>query len=208
MRRLGGKPMIQWTVESAVQSGIFQDIQIWTDDPELHMYTAEHFPVRSYTRDPSADDEPDIAWVTVAVAKNPTADAFAILRPTSPFRDAGAIRRAWQRFQDEQPCDSLRAVQPVREHPGKMWRVVGDRMYPLFEAGDDNPTPLHSRPTQTLEPLYVQNASLEIAWSRVVRKTGTISGHRITPFIYPTLDVNTEADWDEAERRVGQLTHG
>ncbi len=55
----------------------------------------------------------------------------------------------------------------------------------------------------------MQNASLEIAWTRVVKDTGTISGTRIRPFFTDGLegfDINTEDDWGEAERLIS-LTH-
>ncbi len=205
MRLLGGKPLIAYTAEAAIQSGIFADIWVVTDDigmAALALWPA-YQAVRILARsDQSAtDDAPDILWVREALAHSrPPVDAFAILRPTSPFRTADDIRHAWQEFQLAQPCDSLRAVQPVTEHPGKMWAMLTDgSMRPLWDWAIGE-TPYHSRPTQTLPRYYVQNAGLEIAWTRVVRETGTISGMRIVPFVCPLLDINTEADWQEAER--------
>ena len=60
-------------------------------------------------------------------------------------------------------------------------------------------------PTQTLPTVYVQNASLEMAWSYVVPAFGTISGTKVLPFFtegYEGFDVNTEDDWREATRLV------
>lgn len=169
----------------------------------------------------ATDDSPDIDWVRSALDISLLQkDAFAILRPTSPFRTADNIRRAWQIFQDQQPCDSLRAVQPVTEHPMKMWRLHRlvdrpehvDLMEPLLPVvvhlPDGTTQPAHSTPTQGLPPYYVQNAGLEIAWTRVVTETGTISGTRILPFVCPLLDINTEVDWQAAERQMESLTHG
>ena len=59
-------------------------------------------------------------------------DCFSILRPTSPFRTAATIKRAWSEFLAEQGVDSLRAVEKVTQHPGKMWVVRGKRMMPLL----------------------------------------------------------------------------
>jgi hypothetical protein len=44
----------------------------------------------------------------------------------------------------------------------------------------------------------VQNASLEIAWTRVVTETHSIAGHVVMPFLTrgtEGLDVNNESDW-------------
>jgi len=62
--------------------------------------------------------------------------------------------------------------------------------------------PWHSSQYPTLPEVYVQNASLEIAWSRVVFDGRTISGSVLMPFLTQDdegLDVNTEADWNLAE---------
>jgi N-acylneuraminate cytidylyltransferase len=51
----------------------------------------------------------------------------------------------------------------------------------------------------------VQNASLEIAWSRVVLDGRTIAGHVVMPFLTrgaEGFDVNRPYDWDLAEHMV------
>jgi N-acylneuraminate cytidylyltransferase len=83
-----------------------------------------------------------------------------------------------------------------------MWIVRGDRMVPLlpFAAGDQ---PWHSTPYQALPPVYVQNASLEIAWTRVVFERRTIAGDVLVPFVtegYEGFDINDPTDWMIAER--------
>jgi N-acylneuraminate cytidylyltransferase len=49
----------------------------------------------------------------------------------------------------------------------------------------------------------VQNASLEIAWTRVVAETRTIAGDVLVPFMtreYEGFDINDPHDWMIAER--------
>ena len=58
-------------------------------------------------------------------------------------------------------------------------------------------------PYQALPPIYVQNASLEIAWTRVVFETRTIAGDVLVPFSregYEGFDINDPHDWMIAER--------
>ena len=94
-------------------------------------------------------------------------DFFSLLRPTSPFRGADTIRRAWEQFIAlDPPADSIRAVELCRQHPGKMWVMDGELMRPLLRAGAGE-VPTHSRQYQALPEVYVQNSSLEIAWTRV-----------------------------------------
>jgi N-acylneuraminate cytidylyltransferase len=156
----------------------------------------------------SGDSSPDIAWLEHMFKQlgmqGRRFDCFSILRPTSPFRTYETIQRAWREFMAQDGVDSLRAVERCREHPGKMWVVRGKRMYPLLPIGPAE-LPWHSTPTQDLPEIYSQNASLEIAWSRVVLEGHTIAGEVIMPFFtegYEGFDVNRPYDWRLAEELI------
>jgi CMP-N,N'-diacetyllegionaminic acid synthase len=85
-----------------------------------------------------------------------------------------------------------------------MWVVNGDRMSPLLPGAPPD-RPWHSTPYQALPTVYVQNASLEIAWTRVVTEGRTIAGNVLVPFFtdgYEGFDINDEYDWMVAERVV------
>ena len=138
-------------------------------------------------------------------ARGRTWDCFSLLRPTSPFRSAATIRRAWELFLAQNGVDSLRAIEKCAQHPGKMWVVRGGRMFPLLPFGDTQPW--HSTPYQALPRVYVQNASLEIAWTRVVSERRTIAGDVLVPFLtegYEGFDINDAFDWMVAERLLAE----
>jgi CMP-N-acetylneuraminic acid synthetase len=125
----------------------------------------------------------DIDWV-VHVMAGRDEDAFAILRPTSPFRSAATIHRAWEQFLAlGDRVDSLRAVERVKQHPGKMWVLEGRTMRPLLEQPSEG-VPFHSQQYAALPPVYVQNSSLELAWRRVLDgPRPSIAGERLAPFL-------------------------
>jgi hypothetical protein len=96
----------------------------------------------------------------------------------------------------------------VKQHPGKMWEWVGPGypMTPLLSYSSHG-TPWHSSPTQTLPTFYIQNASLEMAWTRTVTQLGSIAGKRVLPFFtegFEGFDLNTMDDWREAERLIAE----
>lgn len=221
VKPLAGKPLLCWTIDAAQQAGIFDRIVLCPDAtctlPDLSAY----YGIEAINRPESADDEPDIAWVR-HVLSQPTLDgydAFAILRPTSPFRAAYTIHRAFEKFKTT-PCSSLRAVEPVKQHPGKMWQTLlydDNAMEPLmgeswpFPGGSASlrtRVPWHSQPTQSLPTVYAQNASLEIAWTWCVTVFDSISGPKVTPFFtngWEGFDINTPEDWERAERHAHSL---
>jgi CMP-N,N'-diacetyllegionaminic acid synthase len=68
--------------------------------------------------------------------------------------------------------------------------------------GRDRGGPWHSTPYAALPLVHVQNASLEIAWSRVVLEDHTIAGTVVMPFHTEGaegFDLNHPEDWVLAE---------
>ncbi len=224
VRSLGGHPMIAYTIAGALDSGVFDAVIVSTDSEDVAAI-ARHYGAEVPFLRPAAmagDTSPDIEWIAHTLAELTRQgrewDVFSLLRPTSPFRSADTIRRAWRQFVAQEGVDSLRAVERCTQHPGKMWVVRGERMFPLLPFGTPVPAaegreafeqPWHSTPYQALPRVYVQNASLEMAWVRVVVEKHTIAGDVLVPFItdeYEGFDVNDPVDWMLAERLVADGT--
>jgi CMP-N,N'-diacetyllegionaminic acid synthase len=212
VRPLAGHPLLAYTISAAVDSGVFAAVVVSTDSPR-YADIARHYGAEVPFLRPAqiaGEFSPDIQWVEHALSElrrmDRSYDCFSILRPTSPFRHDETIRRAWRAFLSEGGgVDSLRAVEKCCQHPGKMWMVRRNRMTPLMPFHYDG-HPWHSCQTKSLPEVYVQNASLEIAWSRVVEGQ-TIAGHSVMPFFtegYEGLDINREMDWLQAEYLVNQ----
>lgn len=210
VRKLGKHPLLAYAIAAAQESGLFADVFVSTEADEVTQ-VAIHYGAVAIARPPAfaTTVSPDIEWVTHAL-QSFDCDAFAILRPTSPFRTAATIQRAWAQFLKDRACDSLRAVQKVSEHPGKQWVVRGNRMTPLLDLGPPE-QPWHSSQYQSLPEVYVQNSSLEIAWTRTVEQTGTIAGHTVMPFLtegHEGFSIDYPLDWELAEHLIetGQAT--
>lgn len=203
VRRLGDHPVIAYAIATAIESGVFETVVVSTDD-ERYADIARHYGAEVPFLRPAemaTSTSPDIEWITYTIgrleAEGRRFDCFSILRPTSPFRRAETIRRAWKQFLAEEGIDSLRAVEKCREHPGKMWIVRGRRMVPLLPFGPPE-QPWHSTQYAALPEVYIQNASLEIAWTRVIASGGNIAGTVVTPFLtegHEGTDINDELDW-------------
>ncbi len=222
VRPLQGHPAIAYTIAPALESGVFDTVMVSTDSEEV-ADIARHYGAEVPFLRPArfaGDTSPDIEWLEYTLdalqRQGRTWDCFSLLRPTSPFRTADTIRRAWARFVGQEGVDSLRAVEKCSQHPGKMWVVRGDRMFPLLPFGLAQATdaaagrqeqPWHSTPYQALPTVYVQNASLEMAWTRVVLEGRTIAGDVIVPFLtegYEGFDINDRHDWMIAERLLAE----
>jgi len=210
VRDLAGHPLIAYTIAAARQSGRFESIVVSTDSEEIaaiaQRYGAEVPSLRP--AELASSTSPDIEWVRHVLgelsADGREFEAFSILRPTSPFRTAATIQRAFELFEGlGDRCDSLRAIKLCQEHPGKMWVIDGELMRPLLEQAAEG-VPTHSRQYQDLPTVYVQDSSLEIAWSSVA-EAGSIAGERVAPFEsqgHEGFSIDYPADWQLAEQVI------
>ncbi|HLB44848.1 MAG TPA: acylneuraminate cytidylyltransferase family protein [Candidatus Limnocylindrales bacterium] len=208
IRVLRGHPLVAYTIAPALESGVFDAVVVSTDSEAIGA-VARHYGADVPFLRPAAlagDTSPDIDWVEFTLnalrQQGRSYDCFSLLRPTSPFRTPDTIRRAWAAFRGEPGVDSLRAVERCAQHPAKMWIVRGNRLLPLLPFGPAE-QPWHSSQYQSLPLVYVQNASLELAWSRVVFEGRTIAGATIVPFFTSEgegFDINTATDWIVAEQ--------
>ncbi len=216
VRVLGDHPVLAYTIAAAVQSGVFDAVVVSTDSERFadvaRYYGAEVPFLRP--AEYAGDRSPDVEWIEYTLGRlreqGRDYDCFSILRPTSPFRKPETIQRAWQQFRSQVGVDSLRAVEKCKQHPGKMWIVRGQRMVPLLPFGPAE-QPWHSSQYPSLPEVYVQNASLEIAWTRVILDGRTIAGSVVMPFLTEGdegYDVNDQQDWFYAEHllRTGGAT--
>ena len=210
VRELAGHPLLAYTVAAARESGVFTEVVVSTDSEEIAEVARAYGAAVPGLRpaEMSTATSPDVEWV-VHVMRDRDEDAFAILRPTSPFRTAATIRRAWAQFEAlGDRVDSLRAVELVKQHPGKMWLVEGDLMRPLLEQGAGG-VPFHSTQYAALPTVYVQNSSLELAWRRVLDgPRQTIAGERVAAFLTEGLEglsIDYPEDFERAEALAAQL---
>lgn len=204
VRVIGGHPLIAYAIAAAHSSGIFDRVIVSTNSEQIgkiaEYYGAEVPFIRP--EEYATATSPDIEWIKHALSSlEEEYDCFSIIRTTSPFRQPETIQRAYRQFLETLKADSLRAVELCREHPGKMWEIKGKFMQPLLDQSHLEVT-WYAGQYQALPKVYVQNSSLEIAWTRVVWETNSREGSVLIPFLTEGLEgfaIDYEDDWLLAE---------
>ncbi len=209
VRLLAGHPLLAYAIETAGAAGVFERVVVSTDSDAIadvaRWYGAD-VPVLRPAEYATATS-PDIEWISFTLEQlDEHYDLFAIVRATNPFRGADVIRRGLEQLLATPEADSIRAVELVKQHPGKMWVLAEDRrtMRPLLEQSHLD-VAWHAGQYQALPPVYSQNSALEIAWSRVVDETDSREGRVVAPFLTRGLEgfnVDDEDDWRRAEELV------
>jgi CMP-N-acetylneuraminic acid synthetase len=209
VRRLAGHPLLAYAIETARRAEVFDRILVSTDSEQIAQVARWYGADVPFLRpeEYATSTSPDIEWIAWTLPRlDERYDLFAIVRATNPFRGPEAIRRGLDQLLATPEADSVRAVEPVKQHPGKMWVIdeVGRLMRPLLDQSHLD-VAWHAGQYQALPSVYVQNSALEIAWTRVVEATGTREGVIQAPFLtvgYEGLNIDDEDDFARAEQLV------
>jgi CMP-N,N'-diacetyllegionaminic acid synthase len=218
VRRLAGHPLLAYAIETARQAEVFDRIVVSTDNERIAQVARWYGADVPFLRpaEYATSTSPDIEWIAWTLPRlEEHYDLFAIVRATNPFRGPDVIRRGLEQLLATPEADSIRAVELVKQHPGKMWVLdeVGRLMRPLLDQSHLD-VAWHAGQYQALPPVYVQNSALEIAWTRVVEATGTREGRMLAPFLTvgcEGLNIDDEDDFARAEQLIAaghaQLIH-
>ena len=209
VRPLAGHPLLAYAIATAVQSDRFERVVVSTDSDEIADVARWYGADVPFLRpaEYATATSPDIEWLSYTLEHlDERFELFALVRATNPFRGPDVVRRGLEQLLTTPEADSIRAVELVKQHPGKMWLLSGDSrtMSPLLDQSELD-VAWHAGQYQALPEVYSQNSALEIAWTRAVTETGTREGNVLAPFLTRGLEgfnVDDEEDWDRAERLV------
>ena len=209
VRPLAGHPLLAYAIETAQQSGVFERVVVSTDSEETADVARWYGADVPFLRpaEYATATSPDVEWLLDTLARlDEEYELCAIVRATNPFRGPETVRRGMQQLLETPEADSLRAVQLVKQHPGKTWVLDDDRrtMRPLLDQSHLE-VAWHAGQYPALPEVYIQNSALEIMRTQAVLDTRTREGRVVAPFFtrgYEGLNVDDEEDWERAERLV------
>jgi CMP-N,N'-diacetyllegionaminic acid synthase len=164
IKKLAGKPLIAYTIEAALQSGIIDRVIVSTEDDEIAALAKEYGaevikrPVALATDE--APTEPTLLHVVkhLEESENYKADIIILLQATSPMRKGTHIKEAFQQFL-ENGCDSLLSVCPSHAF---LWKMNKDRAIPVNYDFRNRPR------RQDAEPQYRENGAIFITAYKIL----------------------------------------
>jgi len=175
-----GRPLIDYTIRSALQVDRISDVVVSTEDEEIAIVSKELGAQVPFIRpEHLATDQAQSAPVVIDALKemekikNKKYDAVLMLQPTSPLRTSSHIERAVDLFLS-QDCDSVVSVVSVGgTHPFRMKRLVGDQLVNYIDQGFWD-----MRPRQELPPVYIRNGSIYLIKRDTLISKGQLIGEK------------------------------
>lgn len=204
IKKLNGKPLLQYTVEAAKQSKLLTRLILSSDDDKI-IDVAKQIQLEVPFKRPSylaEDSSPTLPVLQHALnffkAQNLYFDAICLLQVTNPFKTGEFIDAAIKKFIN-QGCDSLISVQPVPDKYNPHWTFKKDKFGNLQLSTNDEE--IISR-RQDLPNAYHRDGLIYITKTKVVLEQNSLYGKTVGFIQSPleqTINIDTFSDWNKAE---------
>ena len=197
-----GKPIIQYSIEAAKESGIFSEIMVSTDDKEIAQISEEAgAAVPFYRSEASSNDFATTLDVLLEVVseyekRGKHFDYLCCIYPTAPFVTGQAIKTAMETLENEH-ADTVFPVVKF-SFPPQRCMVVEDG---LLKAKWPEYTQMRS---QDLEPFYHDCGQFYCININSFLKQKKLMMDRVLPFYQDEInvqDIDTMEDWQIAEMK-------
>lgn len=206
IKLLAGKPLIAWSIESSLASGLIQRTIVSTDSEEIAEVAKKYGAEVPFLRpkELAEDLTPDTPVFEHAINwlkenENYVPDIIVHLRPTGPLRTPKEIDSTVELLINNPEADSVRSVEEPDKPPFKMWQKNGKFLKPFASVA--NMKDFHTMPRQLLPKVYQTTADIGVLRVSTVLNKKSVIGDTVLPFFLerPTVDIDKPIDFDFAE---------
>ncbi|MCW3985534.1 MAG: hypothetical protein NWE91_03880 [Candidatus Bathyarchaeota archaeon] len=201
VRLLAGKPLIAYSIQTALNSNYVDDVIVSTEDEKIMqiagIYGANivERPIELAGDDVPLDPVIYHALTHIEKDKGLTYDYIISMQPTSPLLKEETLDRAIVEFENSK----RETLITVRNETHLYWRKKDGILLPLFKE---------RRNRQFLDPIYKETGALFISRRDVITKKNRI-GNDIYLFELPfneSIDIDKYQDWWVAENLLRRIT--
>lgn len=199
IRPFAGKPMIAWSIEAALASGVFDEVIVSTDDDEIAEVSQVHGASVPFLRpaELSSDTAPFMPVIRHAFsfAQQPVEFACSIVA-TAPFLSGRRLAEALKTLRDSD-ADFVLSVTPFDSPVQRSLRLSDDNLLTFA-----NPEFAMKR-SQELEPRYHDAGQFFVGRVPALMQHDAVLFAKCLPVFIPrdeAVDIDTEDDWRFAEK--------
>ena len=207
IKLLGGKPLLQYTVEAARESRLLSRVILSSEDTAI-IEVAKALEVEVPFVRPAhlaTDRSGSLEVVQHALEyfkeRGVFFDAVCLLQPTTPFREPGSIDTAIAQFLSKD-FDSLISVRKVPDEFNPHWVFEPDKNGSLKVATGEKEI-IYRR--QDLPSAYFRDGSIYLTKTNVILKQNSLYGNKIGYVVSEGekyVNVDTTKDWERAETLI------
>ena len=204
IRLLCGKPLLQYTAESALACRRLSRVILSTDDIEIAKVGRDCGLEVPFLRpsELAADDTPTLPVIQHAVAwmeaRGEYHDAICQLQPTNPLRRPEDIDACIELL-ERSDADAVMTVLPVPAEHNPHWVYFRSESGWLYlSTGETTPIPRR----QELPPSFHREGSVYVTRRDVVMKKNNLYGERVIGHLVDidrSVNIDGRQDWERAE---------
>lgn len=203
MLPLGGEPLISRTIKKALESKLFKQVCVSTEDHEIAEVAEKKGAAVPFIRPEALSHDPATIVDVVLHAieyyqgKGEYFDQVCVLLPTAPFVTVSDINDALEMFKEE-GGRALLSVTATEFPPYNAWLLDSEenKLTPCF------PDSLYRTTKSTECPkTYRSNGAVLIVDAKAIQKNKGYQSEEIIPFVMPpirSLDIDTELEYQFA----------
>jgi CMP-N,N'-diacetyllegionaminic acid synthase len=200
IRQICGKPLIAYTIETALEvRHLVYRVIVSTEDEEIAEISRQYGAEVPFLRpaELAGDGVPTVPVLQHAVRfvekqDGTTLDWVLLLQPTDPLRHAADIQHALT-LAHQGECDSvISVVQVFSTHPILMKRIENNRLLPYCIEEKEGTRRQDYKPAA-----YMRNGAIYLTRRNVLIQQNSIWGEVIRPYVMPeerSIGVDSELD--------------
>ena len=209
IKEFNGKPIIAYSIEAALASGVFDEVMVSTDDEEIAEIAKKYgAKVPFFRSEKTANDFATTVDVIEEVLntykeRGEEFDIFCCIYPTAPFITAKRLKEAVEELA-KSDADSLIPVVRFSYPPQRAMEVHDGKL--VFRQPENL-----SKRSQDLEPHFHDAGQFYVVRSESFFKNRGIMVGDILPMELSELevqDIDNEVDWKLAELKYNLLNEG
>ena len=209
IKEFNGKPIIAYSIEAALASGVFDEVMVSTDDEEIAEIAKKYgAKVPFYRSEKTANDFATTVDVIEEVLntykdRGEEFDIFCCIYPTAPFITAKRLKDAVEQL-SASDADSLIPVVRFSYPPQRAMEIHDGKL--VFRQPENL-----SKRSQDLEPHFHDAGQFYVVRSESFFKNHGIMVGDILPMELSELevqDIDNEVDWKLAELKYNLLNEG
>jgi CMP-N-acetylneuraminic acid synthetase len=214
IRPILGKPLIAYTIQTALQSKLLTEVVVTTEDEEIRQIALAYGAQAPFLRPAELATDKALAVPTIQHAvremeslKGVRCDYVVMLQPTSPLKTSEDIDTALTRLIETGADGIISVVDVDNNHPMKMKKFLGEggKQGQLI---DYEKPPFENCPRQLLPPVFIVNGAIYASRRDVLMNENSFQGKYCLGYVMPperSINIDTPYDFLIAELEIQKL---
>lgn len=206
-----GKPILAYSIEAALNSNLFEEVMVSTDDSEIATIAKEYGALVPFLRSKETSDDYSNTNEVIAEVlskykiEGKNFEYVVCIYPTAPFITSSLLQKSLKLLVDNPAANSVLPVTQFSFPPQRGMLINNDSTLEYWMPENANVR------SQDLPPIYHDAGQFYCCKTTAFFKTKRLASEPTIPLVLPETsvqDIDTISDWTIAELKYQSLIRG